>query len=41
MDAFRDCSDSIESLIDMYLCVYAMSDSEDVYNSLNNTLTYL
>jgi hypothetical protein len=41
MDTFRDDSDSIESLIEMYLCIYAMSNSEDIYNSLNNIHTYL
>jgi len=41
MDTFRDDSDSIESLIEMYLCICAMSNSEDIYNSLNNIHTYL
>lgn len=39
MDTFRDDSDSIESLIEMYLCIYDMSNSEDIYNILNNNIS--
>ena len=39
MDTFRGDSDSIESLIEMYLCIYAMSNSEDICNILNNNIS--
>jgi hypothetical protein len=40
MDTFRGDSDSIESNIEMYLCIHAMSNSDDIYNILNSMDTF-